>query len=111
MLSATIERMMHKSSTTPATFGNSSLTSAPHCPCFENLNGDCKMLPVFVRINFGNSNGGACPLYFASAGFGSKVSTCDGPPDMNRKITRFARGAKCGCFRESGLAEPPETAK
>ena len=36
-------------------------------------------------------------------GFGSKVSTCDGPPFMNKKITRFARGRKCGCFAANGL--------
>src|ERR1043165_1626399 len=98
MLSATIDRIMHRSSTTLATFGNNSLTSAPDWPCFENLNGDCKTLPVFVRINFGNSNGGGCPLYFTRADFGSKVSTCDGPPDMKRKMTRLAFAGKCGSF-------------
>jgi hypothetical protein len=34
------------------------------------------------------------PAYFASIGLGSNVSTCDGPPFMNRKMTRFARGAR-----------------
>src|SRR4051794_9447929 len=29
-------------------------------------------------------------------GLGSKVSTCDGPPFMNRKMTRLARAGKCG---------------
>ena len=40
--------------------------------------------------------GGGCPAYRASAGLGSKVSTCDGAPFMNRKMTRLARGAKWG---------------
>jgi hypothetical protein len=31
---------------------------------------------------------------FVSAGFGSKESTCDTPPVMNRKITRFAFAGK-----------------
>src|SRR5688572_30830336 len=97
---------MQRSSTTPATFGNNSLTSAPLCPYFLNENGDCKIFPVFVRINFGNSNGGACPLYFANAGFGSNVSTCEGPPDINKKITRFAFAGKCGSFTVNGLLEP-----
>src|SRR4030095_14361300 len=39
---------------------------------------------------------GCWPSYFISAGFGSNVSTCDGPPFMKRNTTRFARGAKCG---------------
>jgi hypothetical protein len=38
-----------------------------------------------------------------SAGFGSKVSTCDGPPCMNRKMTRFAFGLKCGGRTASGF--------
>src|SRR5687768_8243767 len=30
------------------------------------------------------------------AGFGSKESTCETPPDMLRKMTDLARGEKCG---------------
>ena len=33
----------------------------------------------------------------------SKVSTWDGPPCMNMKMTRFARGAKWGIFLASGF--------
>ena len=33
----------------------------------------------------------------ASFGLGSNKSSCDGPPSMNRKMHRLARGAKCGC--------------
>ena len=31
------------------------------------------------------------------------MSTCDGPPFMNRKITRLARAGKCGGLGASGL--------
>src|SRR6185436_6539472 len=103
MLSATIDRTMHNSSTIRPTFGNNSLTSAPDCPYFLNENGDCRRFPVFVRSSFGKSNGGFCPLYFANAGLGSNVSTCEGPPDINKKITRFAFAAKCGALIASGL--------
>ena len=55
--------------------------------------------------------GGAWPSYFSSAGLGSKVSTCDGPPFMNRKITRFARAGKWGdrgAIGSAGIdASPP----
>ena len=34
--------------------------------------------------------------FLQSAGLGSNVSTCEGPPLRNRKITRLARGVKCG---------------
>src|SRR5947209_20253436 len=37
----------------------------------------------------------SCPLYFARDGFGSKVSTCDGPPFRNRKMTCLAFAGKC----------------
>jgi hypothetical protein len=38
-------------------------------------------------------------------GFGSNVSTCDGPPFMNRWMMRFALGANCGAFTASGLID------
>ena len=31
------------------------------------------------------------------------ISICDGPPDMNRKMTRFARGVKCGALGARGF--------
>ena len=40
--------------------------------------------------------GSGCPWYFSSIGLGSKVSTCETPPFMNRKMTFFARGSKSG---------------
>src|SRR5436190_18031321 len=38
---------------------------------------------------------GFSPSCLARAGLGSNVSTCDGPPFMNRKITRLALAGKC----------------
>src|SRR5205807_734113 len=69
-------------------------TSIPLLPHRSNRSGD-GMNPVPLLFLY-KSPVGCCPSYFASAGFGSNVSTCDGPPFMNRKITRFARGANCG---------------
>ena len=43
------------------------------------------------------------PAYFASAGFGSNVSTWLTPPDMNSEITAFARGLKWADFTANGL--------
>src|SRR6516164_2005705 len=90
MLSATIERITHRSSTHEATVGNSSLTSIPAFPCFLNLNGDGRLLTVRVRTSLGCSNGNGLPTKSASFGLGSNRSTCDGPPDMNKKMTRLA---------------------
>jgi hypothetical protein len=36
------------------------------------------------------------PAYFSSAGFGSKVSTCDGPPLAKMWTIRLARPGKSG---------------
>ena len=105
MLSATIERITHRSSTHVAILGNSSLTSVPHWPYFLNCHGERKTFTVFVRTNLGCSNGSGLPLYSSSFGLGSNISTCEGPPDMKRKMIRLQRGAKCGVFNASGLAE------
>src|SRR6476620_8348011 len=71
ILSATIERILQRSSTHPATFGNSSLTSMPDCPCRENLNGEPSRLPVFVRSSDGFANGSGFPVSAVRRGFGS----------------------------------------
>jgi len=43
---------------------------------------------------------------------GSKVSICEGPPFMKRKMTRFARAGKCGRFGSSEcLGADSEAAK
>ena len=46
-----------------------------------------------------------------SNGLGSKVSTCEGPPGMNRKIMRLARGGKCGGRGARGLLSVPAAAR
>src|SRR3954453_16324683 len=65
-------------------------------------NGEGIILPLLRRPVMIEA-GGAWPAYFSSAGLGSKVSTCDGPPFMNRKITRLARAGKCGGLGARGL--------
>ena len=101
--SPTIERIMHRSSTRPPMCGNRSLTSMPLWPYFLKAHGDFMSPPAFSSLNVSErSNGTAFPLSRLRRGFGSKVSTCEGPPCMNRKITRLARGAKCVCFGASG---------
>src|ERR1700730_12511081 len=105
MLSATIERITHRSSTQVATFGKRSLTAIPDRPCCLNLKGDFKRLPVFVRTSLGVSNGGGLPLSRSSNGFGSKRSTCEGPHDMKRKMMRLTFAGYCGGLTSSGLDE------
>src|SRR5205085_705291 len=107
MLSATIERTTHRSSTHPAVWGRSSETAVPDSPCCLNFHGEVRRLPVLVRTRLGMSNGNGLAWSRASSGLGSNKATCDGPPDMNRKITRLARGAKWGAGREPGIAPPP----
>src|SRR5262249_36632134 len=61
-------------------------------------------LPPRLRLTFFSMvSGTGLPAYFASDGLGSKVSTCDGPPFMKRKMIRFALGGKCGARGDSGL--------
>ena len=50
----------------------------------ENLKGEGINVPFVRRIVFTSSAGGAWPACFSSAGFGSNVSTCEGPPFINR---------------------------
>ena len=50
----------------------------------------------------GFAPGKGLPSSRSSSGLGSKVSMCDGPPFMKRKITRLARGARCGDFADAG---------
>src|SRR5580658_10269098 len=111
MLSATIERMTQRSSTQVARWGKSSLTAVPHWPYCLKDHGDCKRFPVLVRSSLGFSNGSGWPLSLASRGFGSKVSTCEGPPDMNKKMMRLALAGNCGGLTSKGLADAPSAAK
>src|SRR5713226_8714260 len=71
----------------------------PLLPCAANLNGEGISLPALLRpAILAMTSEIGLPACWASIGLGSKVSTCDGPPFMNRKITRLARGVKCGGF-------------
>jgi hypothetical protein len=81
--SACIERMTAMSSMLRAVCANSSLTSMPLSPYFWNVNGDGKAAPVLRSVRR-FSRGSGLPAYFSRAGLGSNVSTCDGPPFMNR---------------------------
>ena len=74
-----------------AVLANSSLTSMPLWPYFWNLNGDRIAAPVLRSVRrFGFGSG--LPWYLSSSGLGSNVSTCDGPPFMNKWTTRLAFG-------------------
>ena len=100
-LSVYSERSTHTSSMQPATCGKRFVISIPLCPCGLAGNGEGISLPR-LRRPVATVAGGSCPEYRSSAGLGSNVSTCDGPPFMNRKITRFARAGKCGALAPSG---------
>src|SRR4051812_5992063 len=88
--------MIAISSTCWPSFGNTSLTSMPDLPILLNLNGDGKASP--------SKPGSVLSAYFANSGFGSHVSTCDGPPSAKMWITALALAGKCGSFGASGLA-------
>src|SRR5260370_9626407 len=84
-------------------FGKISLISIPLWPHFLTWNGDASRLPVFRSV-LRLPEGIGLPLYFVSIGLGSKVSTCEGPPFRNKKITCLARAGKCGGLGGSGFA-------
>src|SRR5882672_3513489 len=96
-MSVCIERITQRSSANWERRGKRLLISSPDCPQRRNLNGDGIRLKV-LRSVLRFAAGGRCPAWVVSAGLGSNVSTCDGPPFMNRWISRFARGRKCGIF-------------
>src|SRR5262249_21058640 len=81
--------------------GKISLTSMPAAPHFWKAKGDFISLPPLRTP--GMFSGGSLPSCVVSPGLGSNVSTCDGPPFMNRKMTRFAFGVKCPARGASGL--------
>ncbi len=89
-MSVHTERITQMSSMQPPTCGKISLTSIPLCPYFLNVNGDFISAPV-LRSVATSPPGSGWPWYLSSIGFGSKLSTCESPPFMNRKMTRLAR--------------------
>src|SRR5437016_4953241 len=99
--SACMERITAISSILSATDEKSSLTSIPLRPYLLNLKGEGKAAPVFRSV-FKFSVGKSLPAYFSKDGFGSKVSTWDGPPFMKRWMTRLALPGNCGDFGANG---------
>src|SRR5262249_47418491 len=67
-----------------------------------NLYGDAKRFLSGDRAIRGTPlamlSGTSLPWSFCSSGLGSNVSTCDGPPPMNRKMTLFAYAGECVSF-------------
>ena len=93
------------SSMLSATCGKISLTSMPLLPYFLNLKGEGKAAPVLRsvrRLSMGNG----LPAYFCSAGFGSNVSTCEGPPLAKIWMTCLALAGKWGALGVSGFTKP-----
>src|SRR5262249_39188554 len=63
---------------------------------------DLSRFPVAANCTRGLAKGTGLPSSRSKRGFGSNVSTCDGPPAMKRKMIRLARGGKCGGLGDSG---------
>src|SRR5205807_2192217 len=106
-MSLHIERTMQRSSTCSPTFEKISLTSMPLWPNFLNSNGVGNADPV--RRSVFSVIGIGLPPYLPSDGFGSKVSTCEGPPFMNRWMTRLALAGSGGALGASGfIATAPD---
>src|SRR5439155_6716003 len=101
--------MTQMSSMLSATRGNNSLTSMPLWPCFWNLNGDGNAAPVLRSVGR-LPEGRGLFAYFSNAGFGSNVSTWDGPPLRKMWMTRLARAGNSGAFGASGLMISPALA-
>ena len=80
------------SSTQAARWGKSSLTAVPEWPYRLKLKGDPSTIRLIWKTVAGVSMRMGWPLSFCSLGLGSKVSICDGPPSMKRKITDLALG-------------------
>src|SRR5262245_7099869 len=91
-----MERTTHKSSTHWDVYGKRLLTGIPLCPCWRNGQGHLRTVPTLLNCVGGVFILIGWPCSLARRGFGSKVSTCDGPPSMNRKMTLRALGLKCG---------------
>src|SRR3954467_1359706 len=89
-------------------FGSVSLTSMPLLPALVKRSGEgAKPEPLLVLYSFPE---GCWPACFSRQGLGSKVSTCEGPPFMKRKMTLFARGARWRTEAVMGEAEADASA-
>ena len=103
-----IDRTTQRSSTHSPTFEKISLTSIPLWPNLRNWKGEGNAAPV--RRSVFSVIGIGFPANLASEGFGSKVSTCDAPPFMNRCRTRLALAGSGGVLGASGFTAPPISA-
>src|SRR5688572_24649514 len=84
----------------PPIYGNRSPTSTPFLPYRFHPHGE--PMSGMLRWFFFPS-----AAAFASAGLGSKESTCDTPPVMKMKMTRLALPGKCGALGDSGSSAVP----
>ncbi len=94
-LSVCSERSTHTSSMQRAKRGNSSLTGTPLCPRGANSNGEGSN-PAVRRSVRSCTALGRWPAYFFKSGLGSSRSPENGPPFMNKWMTRLAFAATCG---------------
>ena len=96
--------MTQRSSTCCGRAANSSLTSMPLWPyLLERERRAASPRRSCARCG-GSGSGSGLPWYLSSSGLGSNVSTCDGPPFMNRWTTCLALAGKCGGRGASGLS-------
>ena len=80
-----------------ATFGKRLADIRPALPVLGEFPGRLQQVPRPVCApGAAWRTARVCRCRRASRGLGSNVSTCDGPPDMNKKITRFAFAGNCG---------------
>src|SRR5262245_11535744 len=102
-VSVCMDRITHRSSANFAVCGNRLEIGSPLSPCWVNGKG------LFIKWPIGRLFDPTLvfpvyglPSYFSTAGFGSKVSICDGAPFMNRKTACLALAGKCGFLATSG---------
>src|SRR5580692_13212323 len=100
-----MERITQTSSIASPSLGKISLISMPLLPQCRKVKGEPSRLPV-LRSVFRLPLGMGWPLYFCSIGLGSNVSTWEGPPLRNRKMTCLAEALKCGALGAIGAGAP-----
>ena len=105
-LSVCTARSIQISSATLDRCGIKSEIIIPDCPLgFTGATGARARYLSTPTVTSRPSTGGEIfsPCFFRINSFGSNRSGCEGPPAINRKMTRLARGAKCGSRTASGF--------